>query len=299
LQDIAPIQYRCNIPLSLSSLNARGFAQRVVKEDLIFHKRRHEMGAQNFGESYSQTVALQSAFMVKAYPSMAKEPNALLGIAYRFPVRVLIASEHALFREGLRLSLAQQEDMQVIGEAADGPQTLRLAEALQPDILLLDIQKPIAGELELLSDIRARSLRTHVLILAGVLEDTFIAAALRQGAMGYLLKTATQRDLVKAVHAIYAGELWVQRKVLTAVLEHMRQMIRELQGLPLELQETLTDREREVVTWVMQGMTNKEIATQLDISEKTVKTHLRNIFLKLKVSRRAQLFCALHRAITF
>jgi DNA-binding NarL/FixJ family response regulator len=257
------------------------------------------MGAQNFEDSYFQTVALQSASMVETHPSMAKESSALLGSACRLPVRVLIASEHGLFREGLCLSLAQQEDMLVIGEAADGPQTLRLAEALQPDILLLDVQQPQASELEILSPLRARSPGTHVLILAGVFEDAFIAKALQQGAMGYLLKTATQRDLVKAVHAIYAGELWVQRKVLTVVLEHMRQIIRELQGLPLEQQETLTDREREVVTWVMQGRTNKEIATQLAISEKTVKTHLRNIFPKLKVSRRAQLFCALHGEIAF
>lgn len=182
--------------------------------------------------------------------------------------------------------------MQVIGGAADGLQALHLAEALQPDILLLDVQMPKVGRLEILSNIRARSPRTNVLILSGVLEDAFIAEALLQGAMGYLLKTATQADLVKAIRTTHAGELWAQRKVLTQVLEHVRQRIRELQGPPLELQETLSDREREIVKWVMQGMLNKEIATQLGISEKTVKAHLRNIFRKLKVSRRAQLFRA-------
>jgi DNA-binding NarL/FixJ family response regulator len=255
------------------------------------------MGAQNQEDGHLQAVALPAASIVSivaAHTSMVRAPSALLGSACRFPVRVLIASEHALFREGLRLSLAQHEGMQVVGEAADGPQTLRLAEALQPDILLLDVQKPQAGELEILPHLRAESPRTHVLILAGVLEDAFIVEALQQGAMGYLLKTATQGDLVKAVHAVCAGELWVQRKVLTEVLEYMRQMIRELQCLPIEWQETLTDREREVVTWVMRGRTNKEIATQLAISEKTVKAHLRNIFPKLKVSRRAQLRSAPH-----
>jgi DNA-binding NarL/FixJ family response regulator len=203
---------------------------------------------------------------------------------------VLIAGDHALFREGLCLFLAQQEDMQLIGEAADGLQALRMAEALQPDILLLDVQMPKAGGLEILPNIRARSPRTNVLILSGVLEDAFIAEALQQGAMGYLLKTATHADLVKAIRTTHAGELWAQRKVLTQVLEHMRQKIRELQGPPLELRKTLTDREREIVIRVMQGMLNKEIAMQLGISEKTVKAHLRNIFRKLKVSRRAQLF---------
>jgi DNA-binding NarL/FixJ family response regulator len=252
------------------------------------------MRAQNLEASYAQTVALQSASLVEAHPSLAQAPSPLLGIACQSPVTVLIASEHALFREGLRLALGQQEDMQVIGEAADGPQTLRLAEALQPDILLLDVQQPQAGELEILAPLRARSPRTHVLILAGGLDEAFIVEALQQGAMGYLLKTATPRDLVKAIHAIHAGELWVQRRVLTEVLQHMRQMLREIQGLPAELQETLTDREREIVTWVIRGRTNKEIATQLAISEKTVKAHLRNIFPKLKVSRRAQLYGAPH-----
>ena len=255
------------------------------------------MGAQNLEDSYWQTVALQANSMVEAHPSMIREPRVLLGSACRLPIRVLIASAHALFREGLCLALAQQEDIHVIGEAADGPQTLCLAEALQPDILLLDVQQPQVGELELLSLLRARSPRTHVLILTGVLEDVCIAKALQQGAMGYLLKTATQRDLVRAIHAIDAGELWVQRKVLTEVLEYMRQMLRELQGLPIEWQEMLTDREREVVTWVMRGRTNKEIAMQLAISEKTVKAHLRNIFPKLKVSRRAQLCGVPHPVI--
>ena len=206
------------------------------------------------------------------------------------PIRVLIAGEHALFREGLSLFLTQEEDMQVIGEAADGPQALRMVEALQPDILLLDVQMPKAGGLEILPNIRTRSPRTNILILSGALEDRYIAEALQQGAMGYLLKTATHADLVKAIRTTHAGELWAQRKVLTQVLEHMRQQIRELQGLPLELRETLTNREREIVNWVRQGMLNKEIATQLSISEKTVKAHLRNIFRKLKVSRRVQLF---------
>jgi DNA-binding NarL/FixJ family response regulator len=205
---------------------------------------------------------------------------------------VVIAGDYPLFREGLSLFLARQEDMQVISEAVDSSQALRMAETLQPDILLLDIQMPNAGGLEILPSIRAMSPRTNVLILSGVLEDTFIAEALQQGAMGYLLKTATQTDLVKAIRTTHGGELWAQRKVLTQVLEHMRQQIRELQRLPVGLREALTDREREIVNWVMEGMLNKEIATQLSISEKTVKAHLRNIFRKLKVSRRAQLFRA-------
>jgi DNA-binding NarL/FixJ family response regulator len=146
--------------------------------------------------------------------------------------------------------------MQVIGEAADGPQALRMAEVLQPDILLLDVQKPNAGELAILPNIRAKSPGRNVLIRSGVLDDVFIAEALQQGAMGYLLKTATQSDLGKATRTTYAGELWAQRKVLTQVMEHLSQKLRELQGLPFQLQETLTDRECEIVKWVTRRMTN-------------------------------------------
>ena len=208
------------------------------------------------------------------------------------PIRVLIAGDHALFREGLRLFLAQQEDMQVIGEAANDLQALRLVEALQPDILLLDIQMPKMGWLEILANIRARSPRTNSLILSAVLEDALIAEALQQGAMEYLLRTAAHSDLIKVVRTTYAEELWANRKALTQVLEQLRRKIWELQEPPLELRETLTDREHEVVEWVRQGMTNSEIAARVGISVKTVKAHLRSIFRKLKVSRRIQLLNA-------
>jgi LuxR family transcriptional regulator of csgAB operon len=104
-----------------------------------------------------------------------------------------------------------------------------------------------------------------------------------------MLKTAPAMELVKAVRTIYAGELWARRKLLTRVLEHSRQRIDELQGYLSWVREVLTAREQEVVTWAVEGMTNKEIATQLGISEKTVKTHLQNVFRKLQVSRRVQL----------
>jgi DNA-binding NarL/FixJ family response regulator len=208
------------------------------------------------------------------------------------PIRVLIAGEHTLLREGLCLLLARQEDTQIVGEVADGLQALHMAEALQPDILLLDIRIPEMGWLEILAHIRARSPRTNVLILSGVLEDALIAEALQQSAIEYLLRTATHSDLINAVRTTYPEELWAQRKVLTQVLEDLRRKIWELQGPPLEIGETLTDREHEIVKWVRQGMMNQEIAVRLGISVKTVKAHLHNIFRKLKVSRRIQLLKA-------
>jgi DNA-binding NarL/FixJ family response regulator len=205
-------------------------------------------------------------------------------------ITVLIADGDGLVRQGLRLFLALQEDVQVIGEAASSPQALSLAEAFHPDILLLSVEMLKASGLEFLFELRAQSSRTKVLIFSSVIEDTFIIEALQHGAMGYLLKTATQHDLIKAIRVARAGEVWAQRRVLTAVLERMRSRISELERHPVGPGELLTDREREIVQWVMQGMTNKEIATRLRISEKTVKSHLHSIFGKLKVSRRVQLF---------
>ncbi len=204
-------------------------------------------------------------------------------------ITVLIADDHALFREGLRMLLAQDHNIMVVGEAADGLQALSLADSLQPDILLLDIRMPEVGGLEALPRIRAKCPMTKILILSGFPEDELISKALEMGAKGYLLKTLTHKDLLKAIHATYAGEIWAERRVLTHILESLRKRVRDLHRPLAETRETLTDREQEVVTWVMQGKTNKEIASQLGISESTVKTHVSNIFSKLRVSRRLQL----------
>jgi DNA-binding NarL/FixJ family response regulator len=162
-------------------------------------------------------------------------------------------------------------------------------EALQPHILLLDVRLPNMGGLEVLSRIRIRSPRTKILILAGFLEESFIASALQHGAHGCVLQTAVPTDLVKAIRTTYAGELWAQRKLLTRVVETLRQRMDALEGFPSEMRETLTDREQEVSIWAVQGMTNKEVAAQLGISAKTVKTHLQKVFRKLNVRRRVQL----------
>jgi DNA-binding NarL/FixJ family response regulator len=204
------------------------------------------------------------------------------------PITVLIADAHALLRQRLSRSLAQ-EDIRVVGEAANGRQVLSGVEALQPHILLLDVRMPKLGGLAGLPKIRAKSPRTKTLFLADFFEEEFIARALQRGAQGCLLKTAPATELVMAVRTTHAGELWAPRQLLSRVVENFRQRIDELQGPLSRMREVLTDREQEVVLWAMQGMTNKEIAAQLGVSAKTVKTHLQNVFRKLKVSRRVQL----------
>jgi len=212
------------------------------------------------------------------------------------PITVLIADDHALYREGLRMLLAQDRGIMVVGEATDGLKALSLTKSLQPDILLLDVRMPELDGLEALPKIRENSPRTKVLVLSGFREDEFIARALELGAKGYLLKTLTHKDILKAIHATHAGELWAERKVLAAVFETM--VHSRLNGPHLrlpDLRQHLTEREQEIVKYVIQGLMNKEVAAQLGISDATVKTHLRNIFSKLKVSRRLQLL--LHRIV--
>jgi DNA-binding NarL/FixJ family response regulator len=148
---------------------------------------------------------------------------------------------------------------------------------------------PKIGGLTGLPGIRANSPRTKTLFLADFCDEEFINQALQHGAEGCLPKTAPPTELLKAVRTAHAGELWAQRRLVTRVVKSLCQRIDELQESLSWIRQVLTNREQEVLAWTAQGMTNKEIAAQLSISEKTVKTHLQNIFRKLNVRRRAQL----------
>ena len=217
-------------------------------------------------------------------PTVARHREAMMPL-----ITVLIAVESPLLRAGLRLVLTSQEDLQVVGEAADGPQMRRLVDALHPEILLLDLQLPEGGGLASLAPLCAGSPRTRILLLSAGLDDALIAEALQQGAKGYIPETTTPDELIKAIRRTIAGELWVRRALLTQVVERWRHQLQAQQGPLVVRRETLTAREHDIVRGVQQGLTNKEIATQLGISEKTVKAHLAAIFRKLQVRRRVQL----------
>jgi len=204
-------------------------------------------------------------------------------------ITVLIVDAHTGFRGQLSKLLARQEEIQVVGNLGDALQVLGRVKTLQPDVLLLDVEMPTMGGLELLAKIRLKSPKTKICLLADFFEEDFIIRALQHGAQGYLLKTAAPTELFKAIHTTHAGELWAPRKLLTQVLENFGRTVNELQDIPPQIQEILTDREQEVVSWAVQGLTNKEIAAQLGVAEKTVKTHLQNIFRNLKIRRRVQL----------
>lgn len=190
--------------------------------------------------------------------------------------------------------LSQEPAISVVG-ATDCNQAVSMVEALQPDVLLLAVNTPEPNALDLLPLVGKRSSRTRVLILFGFSDEGFMSRALQLGAKGYVPKALNRNDLVKAIQAIHVGENWAGRKVLAEVLESLCRKAYEVNRCLPEKQEVLTDREQDVVKWVIQGMTNKEIAARLDISDKTVKTHLSNIFSKLKINRRLQL--ALHQIV--
>jgi DNA-binding NarL/FixJ family response regulator len=204
-------------------------------------------------------------------------------------IRVLVIDEHALFREGLRLILEQEPDICVVGEAADGAEALAQLEAQAPDVVLLDLLMPEASGLETLGRLREKSPTTSVLVVTSAPEPTFMAAALAGGARGYLMKSVPPATLIKAIRAVRGGEIWAERRALTTVLDGLLKRVHGARRLPLEGQELLTAREDEILQWVVQGMRNREIGERLQISEKTVKTHLGSIFRKLNVNRRVEL----------
>jgi len=205
-------------------------------------------------------------------------------------IRVVIADDYTIFREGLSALLSLQRDIDVVGEAKDGLDAVQMVQRLQPDILLLDIHMPTLDGLSAIPLIRDGSPRTKVLILSGFLEEELIVQAMEAGARGYLLKTLTHKELAKAIRSTHEGELWADRRVLSLVVEGLRQRLRERAASHSEDgSEPLTDREQEIVKLVMQGKRNKEIAAALHISEKTVKSHMSNIFTKLHINRRLEL----------
>ncbi|MBI2902082.1 MAG: response regulator transcription factor [Candidatus Methylomirabilis oxyfera] len=202
---------------------------------------------------------------------------------------MLIADDHTLFREGLSALLAREPDISVVGEATNSLEALRMAKALQPDVMLLDIRMPGTSGLEVLHRIREEGPKIKVLVLSGFFEEELLVEAFEHGAKGYLQKITTHAELVKAVRATHAGEVWAEPKVLSQVLDSLLEKVNAPHLALSEMHSELTDREKEVVQRVTQGQTNKEIATDLGISEKTVKSHLSNVFNKLNIGRRLQL----------
>jgi DNA-binding NarL/FixJ family response regulator len=203
-------------------------------------------------------------------------------------IKVLIADDHPVVRDGLRAMLATQPDMEVVGEAATGTQAVERAQLLRPDVVLMDLQMPELDGPAAIATLREREPAVHVLVVTTFGSDADITRAIDAGATGYLLKDAPREQLFTAIRAAARGESVLSPTVATRVLGRMR--------APAE--EALSSRELEILAAVARGLSNKDIGRQLYVSEATVKTHLLRIFGKLGVDdRTAAVTVALERGI--
>jgi two-component system nitrate/nitrite response regulator NarL len=201
------------------------------------------------------------------------------------PVRILIADDHPILRDGLRKLLEAEPDFVVVGEACDGHQAVEQVTQLQPDVLLLDLLMPGPSCLEVLRAVRTGAPPTRPLLLTASIEPDEIVKALEAGACGVVLKNVASAMLMKAIRTVTAGEYWVARESVGSLVGTFRSRT----AAPRDRQFGLTRRELEIVTAVATGLTNKEIARRFTLSEETVKHHLTKIFSKLDVANRVEL----------
>jgi DNA-binding NarL/FixJ family response regulator len=198
------------------------------------------------------------------------------------PIRVLLVDDHAVVREGLRAFLELQEGIEVSGEAADGEEAIDAAARLRPDVILMDLVMPRLDGVTAMRSLRERAPGARVIVLTSFLDDDKLLPALRAGAAGYLLKNAEPREVVRAVRAASAGEALIDPVVAARLIETLAADGGE------EPLDRLTPREREVLVLIGRGFPNKLIARELDVSEKTVKTHVGHVLAKLGVTDRTQ-----------
>jgi DNA-binding NarL/FixJ family response regulator len=201
-------------------------------------------------------------------------------------ISVLIADDHAVVRQGLRTFLELQEDIEVVGEAADGEEALSAAAELEPDVVLMDLVMPRLAGVEAIERLRASGSTARVIVLTSFLDEDKVLPAVRAGAAGYLLKDVEPAQLVEAIRTVDRGEALLHPAVAARVLAELVSP----DGAPAraERRDALTAREREVLALVAHGRANKAIAFELGVAEKTVKTHVGNILAKLGLSDRTQ-----------
>jgi len=210
-------------------------------------------------------------------------------------IRVLMADDHVIFRDGLRKLLESEDDIKIVGEASNGSECVHMLTKLKPDILLLDLRMPDKDGLTVLGESNLDSLTTRTIVLTAAEDERDAVRAMRLGAHGIVLKQSASDLLVKSIRRVHGGEIWLDNRITAEV---MKAFAKTSNNGPRRDKPLLSDREKEIVELVAQGYRNKEIAGKLFISEQTVKNHLHNIFDKLGVSDRLELaFYAIHHRL--
>ena len=212
------------------------------------------------------------------------------------PVRILLVDDHALVRHGLRMLLESDPAFEVVGEAQDRAGALRIAESGQPDIVLLDLDLGAESGLDLIGDLRTEAPAARILILTGLRDVLVQRRAVHLGAVGIVEKEAAPDVLLKAVHKVRAGEVWLDRATTASVLAELSHATEMARSDPEVVKiASLSPREKEVIVLLGDGLSNRRIAGQLCISETTVRHHLTSIFAKLEVHDRLQLLLYAYR----
>jgi two-component system response regulator NreC len=203
------------------------------------------------------------------------------------PVRILLADDHGVVRKGLRFLLERQQGMEVVGEAGDGREALRLAESASPDVVIMDIAMPLLNGIEATAQIVKRDPRIAVIILSMHSDEDYLLSALNAGAKGYLLKDSAEVDLVRAIQAVRRGTPFFSPEIAKTMLEDYMRFLqqRNLQ----DSYELLTEREKEVLQLLAEGKSNKEVASILDISVYTVDSHRMHLMQKLNLHNTAEI----------
>ncbi len=196
------------------------------------------------------------------------------------PIRIIIADDHSVVRQGLRMFLSSDPELEVVGEARDGAEAVKLAHQLKPDVVLMDLLMPVMDGIQAITIIRRELPDVEVVAVTSVLEDKSVVEAVRAGAIGYLLKDAEAHELRRAIKAAAAGQVQLSPQVAKRLLREVR--------TPDKIRVTLTEREADVLKMLAQGKSNKEISQALTIGEQTVKTHVSHILDKLGVPSRTQ-----------
>lgn len=202
-------------------------------------------------------------------------------------IKVLLADDHSLFREGLRSLLEDQEDIEIVGEAEDGLEAARLVPKLEPTVVLMDINMPVIDGVEATRMILKENEDVRIIILTMYPQDEYVFEALKAGAKAYLLKDTRSKKLLEVIRTVHEGQAVISADMTAVVLDEFRRLANKKEEPKPEFQ-ALTDQERRILTLVAEGASNRDIAVDLNLSERTIKNYLSIIFQKLQVNNRTE-----------